>query len=67
MPTVQVNGEPTELATPLTVRQLLERLELQGRRVAIEHNGHILPRSRYDDTCLAEGDRFEIIIAVGGG
>lgn len=67
MPTIQVNGEPTELATQLTVRQLLEQLELQGRRVAIEHNGHILPRSRYDDTCLAEGDRFEIIIAVGGG
>jgi len=67
MPTVQVNGEPTELATPLTVRQLLERLGLQGRRVAIEHNGQILPRSRYDDTRLAEGDRFEIIIAVGGG
>lgn len=67
MPTVQVNGEPTELATPLTVRQLLERLGLQGRRVAIEHNGQILPRSRYDDTSLAEGDRFEIIIAVGGG
>ncbi|BAK76439.1 thiamine biosynthesis protein ThiS [Pseudogulbenkiania sp. NH8B] len=67
MPTVLVNGEPTELATPLTVRQLLERLELQGRRVAIERNGDILPRSRYDDTRLAEGDRFEIIIAVGGG
>ncbi|WP_024303567.1 sulfur carrier protein ThiS [Pseudogulbenkiania sp. MAI-1] len=67
MPTVLVNGEPTELATPLTVRQLLDHLELQGRRVAIERNGDILPRSRYDDTRLAEGDRFEIIIAVGGG
>ena len=67
MPTVQVNGEPTELASAHTVRQLLELLELQGRRVAIEYNGHILPRSRYDDTLLAEGDRFEIIIAVGGG
>ncbi|EEG09628.1 sulfur carrier protein ThiS [Pseudogulbenkiania ferrooxidans] len=67
MPTILVNGNPTEFTTPLTLRQLLERLELQGRRVAIERNGEILPRSRYDDTPLAAGDLLEIIIAVGGG
>lgn len=67
MPTIVVNGEPTELATPLSLRQLLEQLELQGRRVAVERNGDIVPRSRYDDTRLADGDRLEIIIAVGGG
>lgn len=67
MPTIVVNGKSTELTTPLSLRQLLEQLELQGRRVAVERNGDIVPRSRYDDTSLAAGDRLEIIVAVGGG
>jgi sulfur carrier protein len=49
------------------VTRLLEALELAGKRVAVEKNGEIVPRSRYADTRLAEGDALEIVVAVGGG
>jgi sulfur carrier protein len=49
------------------VARLLEALELAGKRVAVEKNGEIVPRSRYADTRLAEGDALEIVVAVGGG
>ncbi|WP_199055022.1 sulfur carrier protein ThiS [Aquitalea sp. ASV15] len=67
MHTIHVNGAATTLDKPMTVTQLLEQLELQGRRVAIERNGFILTRSRYGETVLDHGDHLEIIIAVGGG
>jgi len=49
------------------IAQLLEALELAGKRVAVEKNGEIVPRSQYADTRLAEGDALEIVVAVGGG
>ena len=49
------------------VAQLLEVLALAGKRVAVERNGEIVPRSRHADTALAAGDRLEIVVAVGGG
>jgi len=49
------------------VAELLDALELSGKRVAVEKNGEIVPRSRYADTRLAEGDALEIVVAVGGG
>lgn len=67
MHTIHVNGAATMLAKPISVSQLLEQLQLQGRRVAIERNGLILPRSQYGNTLLDHDDRLEIIIAVGGG
>ena len=46
---------------------MLEKLELVGKRVAIERNGEIVPRSRHADEMVNDGDRLEIVVAVGGG
>lgn len=64
---IHVNGAPRRLETPLTVATLLERDGLAGKRVAVERNGEIVPRSRHADTLVAAGDRLEIVVAVGGG
>jgi sulfur carrier protein len=62
-----VNGEPRTFSTPRSVAELLEELELAGRRIAVELNGEIVPRSLHGTTVLADGDRLEIVVAVGGG
>lgn len=67
METIVVNGNPRPLPTPGTVTALLAELGLSGRRIAVERNGEIVPRSRHDTEALAPGDRLEIVVAVGGG
>ena len=62
-----INGEPRSFPAPLTLAQLIESLDLEGTRIAIEKNGEIVPRSLHADTMLANGDRLEIVVAVGGG
>ncbi|MEW5889264.1 MAG: sulfur carrier protein ThiS [Pseudomonadota bacterium] len=64
---VQVNGEKRVFESTLSVAQLLARMGLEGKRVAVERNGEIVPRSRHGATALAAGDRLEIVVAVGGG
>ena len=64
---VSVNGEAVEVAPASTVAQLLAARGLAGKRVAVERNGAIVPRSLHGDTPLADADRLEIVIAVGGG
>jgi len=64
---LSVNGEARAVEPGASVAQLLERLELAGKRVAVERNGEIVPRSRFGETHLLEGDRLEIVVAVGGG
>ena len=64
---VVLNGAPREFAAPLTFEQLLAELALAGRRLAVERNGEIVPRSRFAEARLADGDRIELVIAVGGG
>jgi len=64
---ITLNGAQRELPAPLTFTQLLDELELAGRRLAVERNGAIVPRSAYADSRLADGDRIEVVIAVGGG
>lgn len=64
---VVLNGAPRDLPTALTFSQLLEELALAGQRLAIERNGEIVPRSTYGETRLANGDRIEVVVAVGGG
>jgi sulfur carrier protein len=64
---VVVNGAPREFPAPLTFTQLLDELDLAGRRLAVERNGEIVPRSRFGESRLADGDRIEVVIAVGGG
>jgi sulfur carrier protein len=64
---VTLNGVSREFPAPLTFAQLLHEMELAGRRLAIERNGEIVPRSRFGDAHLADGDRVEVVMAVGGG
>jgi len=65
--TITLNGEPFELSGPLTVTELLSRLEIDGRRVAVEHNVTVLKRTAFDETVVREGDEVEIVNFVGGG
>ncbi len=64
---IQLNGEPFELPDGESVAALLTRLDLAGRRVAVELNLDIVPRSEHARTLLREGDRIEIVHAIGGG
>lgn len=62
-----INGATRQFDAPLTVAGLLEREALLGKRVAVERNGDIVPKSQHASTALAAGDRLEIVVAVGGG
>jgi sulfur carrier protein len=64
---VIVNGAAHRLEQPLDVAALIARLALQGKRIAVERNGEIVPRSAHGSTVVADGDRLEIVVAVGGG
>jgi len=64
---IQLNGEPLELPDGETVLALLTRLELAGRRVAVELNLDIVPRSQHVSTVLSDGDQVEVVHAIGGG
>lgn len=64
---LSINGNNRQVPDGLTAAQLVETLGLQGRRIAMEVNECILPRSRYADHTLRDGDRIEIVHAVGGG
>jgi len=64
---ITLNGEPRTLAAPTTVTALLQAEGLGERRVAVEVNGAIVPRSAHASRALAEGDRVEIVQALGGG
>jgi len=66
-PSISVNGAPRTLAGPHSVADLVRELALEGKRIAVELNGEIVPRSRYANTPVADGDRIEIVGAVGGG
>ena len=62
-----VNGESMDLDAATTAHALIEHLGLAGRRIAMELNGDILPRSTHETHRFADGDRVEIVHAVGGG
>ena len=64
---VKINGEIREFQTTLTVAELLVQLELSGKRLAVERNGEIIPKSQHATTTLNAADKLEIVIAVGGG
>lgn len=65
--TIQLNGEPSELAGPLTISALLAQLNIDPRLVAVEHNTEVVRRPRYETTIVNEGDDIEIVNFVGGG
>jgi len=62
-----VNGEPRQVPADANIRKLVEILGHTDRRIAVERNGEIVPKSLHGDTLLAAGDKLEIVVAVGGG
>jgi thiamine biosynthesis protein ThiS len=64
---ITLNGDRFEVPGPVTVAELLQRLEIDARRVAIEHNLVVLKRTAFDGTVVKEGDEVEIVNFVGGG
>ncbi len=62
-----VNGEPTDIANGIKMSGLIEHLDLAGKRLAVEVNEELVPRSRFDQHTLESNDHVEIIHAVGGG
>ena len=67
MITVTINGEKRQFSGDLTVAALMAEMGLAGKRVALERNGDIVPRSTFSNQRLTDGDRIEIVVAVGGG
>ena len=64
---ILLNGECRKTAVDLTLASLVSELSLTGTRLAIEVNEEVVPRSHYEDFCLREGDKVEIVHAIGGG
>jgi len=64
---ITVNGAAHRFEAPVDVRALLEKLEMAGKKVAVERNGEIVPKSLHGKTFVADGDQLEIVVAVGGG
>ncbi len=67
MITIIVNGTSRQFQHATSVSRLIEEMGLTGKRVALERNGEIVPRSSFATQQLADGDRLEIVVAVGGG
>ena len=62
-----MNGATQRFDRPLNVQALLESLAMAGKKVAVERNGEIVPKSAHAHTVIADGDQLEIVVAVGGG
>ena len=65
--TITLNGDPHELQEPLSVSALLQQLDIDSRRVAVELNLHVVKKAAYDSSVINEGDEVEIVNFVGGG
>ena len=64
---ITLNGDPYDVDTPLSVTELLTRLQIDARRVAVEHNLTVVKRGAFDATIVRDGDQVEIVNFVGGG
>ena len=64
---IMVNGQERSLANPVTVAALLDELGMAGKRVAVEVNQEIVPRSRHGEYRINDSDRVEVVFAIGGG
>lgn len=64
---IKLNGDPHEIPGPLSVSALLEQLEIDARRVAVELNLDVIKKAAYDSSVIKEGDEVEIVNFVGGG
>ena len=64
---LKINGETRRFPDPLTVAGLIDQLGYTGKRIAVEKNGEIVPKSQHAANVLVTGDQLEIVVAVGGG
>ena len=64
---VTVNGAAHRFEAPVNVGAVLEKLAMAGKKVAVERNGEIVPKSLHKETLIEDGDQLEIVVAVGGG
>lgn len=64
---LKINGEIRHFPEALSVAGLIDQLGFAGKRIAVERNGEIVPKSQHAATQLASGDQLEIVVAVGGG
>ena len=67
MITVSINGEARQLPEYMNIAGLIDQMGLTGKRIALERNGEIAPRSTFATQQLVDGDKLEIVVAVGGG
>jgi len=65
--TIKLNGDPHEIPQPLSVTALLATLDIDPRRVAVEHNLAVVKKAAYDSAIVGDGDEVEIVNFVGGG
>jgi sulfur carrier protein len=64
---ITVNGAPHRFENSLCVADLVQKLGMSGKKIAVERNGEIVPKSVHARTSLTDGDKVEIVVAVGGG
>jgi sulfur carrier protein len=64
---LSINGTMQQFDAPISVTALIEHMQLGNKRVALERNGEIVPRGQFNTQMLADGDKLEIVVAVGGG
>ena len=65
--TISINGESRQIPSTSSIVALIEEMRLTGKRIALERNGEIVPRSNFATQNLVDGDKLEIVVAVGGG
>ena len=67
MISISINGTVHQFDAPISVTALIEHMQLGNKRIALERNGEIVPRGQFNTQLLADGDKLEIVVAVGGG
>ena len=64
---ISINGTEHQFEQTISVTALIEHMQLGNKRMALERNGEIVPRGQFNSQMLADGDKLEIVVAVGGG
>ena len=67
MISISINGTVQQFDAPISVAALIEHMQAGNKRIAIERNGEIVPRGQFNTQMLADGDKLELVVAVGGG
>ena len=67
MISISINGKSEQFDKPVSITELIEHMQIGNKRIAIERNGEIIPRGQFNTQMLADGDKLEIVVAVGGG